>query len=51
MRNINIRNIPDDVYFLLLKKKVELRARTWLEFIIKLLELAERGEGDDGERP
>jgi predicted CopG family antitoxin len=32
MKNINITNLPDDVYFNLLKLKANLKAETWNEF-------------------
>jgi len=38
MRNILIRNIPDDLYYEVLKLKVEWRCKGWLEFLEKVIQ-------------
>jgi len=42
MRNILIRNIPDDLYYEVLKLKAEWRCEGWLEFLEKVIQKAKQ---------
>jgi len=41
MKNMQIRNLPDETYFKLVEWKGKLKAKTWNEFLTKVVERLE----------
>jgi len=41
LKNINIRDIPEPLYFSVLEAKAHLKAKNWIVFLEKIIELVE----------
>ena len=43
-RNINIRGIPEELYFKTLELKAKLKARNWVDFLERVNRIVERAK-------
>jgi len=48
LKNINIRDISEQLYFDALEAKARLKAKNWVSFLEKVVKLAKEAENNNG---
>jgi len=48
LKNINIRDIPEPLYYEALEVKAKLKAKNWVVFLEKIVKLAKEAENNNG---